>query len=176
MVPGTLGPTIDEVYLIISVSGGRRTPPSIELGSLKILEGKPTLLTVLAHDTADVTAPLSEPLTIFIGLLKMPDVEDDCIGIFPSELLLMLTLFPLFFSFSSCFMLYVMSFKPAEADVEEDEDEDPLDDLFSCWYLAPPAEWMVRPRAEFFGDFPALGPGLELTLSDGDDEERCCCC
>lgn len=33
VVPGILGPTIDEVYFIISVSGGSRTP-SIEDGSL----------------------------------------------------------------------------------------------------------------------------------------------
>lgn len=36
VVPGTLGPTIDDVYLIISVSGGSLTPPSTEFGSLKI--------------------------------------------------------------------------------------------------------------------------------------------
>lgn len=35
VVPGILGPTIDEVYLMISVSGGKRTPPRIELGSLQ---------------------------------------------------------------------------------------------------------------------------------------------
>lgn len=40
VVPGILGPTIDEVYLIISVSGGKRTPPSIELGSLKTKKHK----------------------------------------------------------------------------------------------------------------------------------------
>lgn len=34
VVPGILGPTIEEVYLIISVSGGNLTPPKIELGSL----------------------------------------------------------------------------------------------------------------------------------------------
>lgn len=35
VVPGTLGPTIDDVYFIISVSGGNLTPPKIELGSLE---------------------------------------------------------------------------------------------------------------------------------------------
>lgn len=35
VVPGILGPTMDDVYLMISVSGGRRTPPKIEFGSLK---------------------------------------------------------------------------------------------------------------------------------------------
>jgi len=34
VVPGILGPTMDEVYLMISVSGGRRTPPRILAGSL----------------------------------------------------------------------------------------------------------------------------------------------
>lgn len=34
VVPGILGPTIEDVYLIISVSGGNLTPPKIELGSL----------------------------------------------------------------------------------------------------------------------------------------------
>lgn len=34
VVPGIFGPTIDEVYLMISVSGGSLTPPRIELGSL----------------------------------------------------------------------------------------------------------------------------------------------
>lgn len=34
VVPGTFGPTMLDVYLIISVSGGRRTPPNILLGSL----------------------------------------------------------------------------------------------------------------------------------------------
>lgn len=37
-MPGILGPTIEEVYFIISVSGGRRTPPRIELGSLKLMK------------------------------------------------------------------------------------------------------------------------------------------
>jgi hypothetical protein len=35
VVPGILGPTMDDVYLIISVSGGRRTPPRILAGSLQ---------------------------------------------------------------------------------------------------------------------------------------------
>lgn len=35
VVPGTLGPIILEVYLMISVSGGSRTPPRILDGSLK---------------------------------------------------------------------------------------------------------------------------------------------
>lgn len=34
VVPGTFGPTIDDVYLMISVSGGRRTPNNDD-GSLK---------------------------------------------------------------------------------------------------------------------------------------------
>jgi len=37
VVPGILGPTMDDVYLIISVSGGRRTPPRILAGSLIML-------------------------------------------------------------------------------------------------------------------------------------------
>lgn len=35
VVPGTLGPTMLEVYLMISVSGGSRTPPRMPLGSLE---------------------------------------------------------------------------------------------------------------------------------------------
>lgn len=35
VVPGTFGPMIDEVYLMISVSGGSRTPPKIPTDSLK---------------------------------------------------------------------------------------------------------------------------------------------
>lgn len=35
VVPGIFGPTMLDVYLIISVSGGSLTPPSILLGSLK---------------------------------------------------------------------------------------------------------------------------------------------
>lgn len=34
VVPGTFGPIIDEVYFIISVSGGNRTPPRILAESL----------------------------------------------------------------------------------------------------------------------------------------------
>lgn len=34
VVPGILGPTMDEVYLMISVSGGKRTPNN-EDGSLQ---------------------------------------------------------------------------------------------------------------------------------------------
>lgn len=34
VVPGIFGPTIDEVYLMISVSGGKRTPNSDD-GSLR---------------------------------------------------------------------------------------------------------------------------------------------
>lgn len=40
VVPGILGPTMDDVYLIISVSGGRRTPPRILAGSLKWMKTK----------------------------------------------------------------------------------------------------------------------------------------
>lgn len=46
VVPGTLGPIIDEVYLIISVSGGSRTPPRIPVGSLKQIT-KQNVYTVL---------------------------------------------------------------------------------------------------------------------------------
>lgn len=35
VVPGIFGPTIDDVYLIISVSGGKRTPSNDD-GSLKV--------------------------------------------------------------------------------------------------------------------------------------------
>lgn len=38
VVPGTLGPTMDDVYLMISVSGGSRTPPSTLPGSLELLD------------------------------------------------------------------------------------------------------------------------------------------
>lgn len=38
VVPGTLGPTMDEVYLMISVSGGSRTPPRTLPGSLELLD------------------------------------------------------------------------------------------------------------------------------------------
>jgi hypothetical protein len=46
VVPGILGPTMDEVYLMISVSGGRRTPPRILAGSL------PTI-TIQINNTCD---------------------------------------------------------------------------------------------------------------------------
>lgn len=38
VVPGILGPTIDEVYLMISVSGGKRTPNRDD-GSLRRPDG-----------------------------------------------------------------------------------------------------------------------------------------
>lgn len=37
VVPGIFGPTMEEVYLMISVSGGRRTPPKMLAGSLTTL-------------------------------------------------------------------------------------------------------------------------------------------
>lgn len=49
VVPGILGPTMDDVYLMISVSGGNLTPPKIELGSLKILDGNPATLLLLTE-------------------------------------------------------------------------------------------------------------------------------